>query len=83
MKRLVLIMCMMAMVMGMQTSAIAHEWIISPNGEVDVTGQSQVSFDIIFDNTGEDGDGGYFQAYAWDIDLWLDIDEFTPNVSWD
>ena len=77
MKRLVLIMSIMVMVMGMQTSAIASEWIISPSGEVDVTGQDQVSFDIIFDNTTD----GWFPTATWDVNLWLDVDEFTPHFN--
>jgi hypothetical protein len=49
------------------------EWILQPNGEYDVTGLDQISFDLIYDNA-----DAAFQAFAWDITLWLDIEELTP-----
>lgn len=72
MKKVVLF-CLMAMFIGMQTPAVASQWIVSQNGEVDVQGLSQVSFDIIYDNSDV-----WFQAASWDIDLQLDITELTP-----
>jgi hypothetical protein len=73
MKRLILIAMFTVVLMGMQTPAFASQWIISQNGEIDTTGQSQITFDVIFDNT-ED----WFQAATWDVDLLLDTDELTP-----
>ena len=85
MKRLVFVtVCAIAIAMGMQMSAIAaewtdmtnSEWIISPHGEIDVTGQDQVAFDIYFNNN-----YGWFDAIGFDISLMLDLDELTVHYN--
>jgi hypothetical protein len=76
MKRLILIALFMLMIVGMQPPASASQWLISPNGEIDVTGQSQIAFDVIFDNTDD-----WFTAASWDIDLLLDTTELTPTFN--
>jgi hypothetical protein len=76
MKRLILIALFTVVLVGMQTPAFASQWIISQNGEIDVTGQSQIAFDIIYDNTDE-----AFSAIGWDIDLWFDINELAPATT--
>ena len=76
MKRLILIALFMVVLVGMQTPAFASQWIISQNGEIDITGQSQIAFDIIYDNTDD-----AFSAIGWDIDLWFDVNELTPDIT--
>ena len=76
MKRFVFVACMMAMIFGFHSPVMASEWIISQNGEIDVEGLSQVSFDIIYNNTDD-----WFQAIAWDIDLFVDTTELTPHYN--
>ncbi len=74
MKRLILIALFTVVLVGLQTPGFASQWIISQNGEIDVSGQSQISFDIIYENTDD-----AFAAIGWDIDLWFDTDELTPT----
>ena len=57
-----------------ESEAVGSSWIISPNGEIDVTGQDQISFDIIYNNAS----GDYFSAISWDIDLFVDSAELAP-----
>ena len=57
-----------------QSSANASYWMIEENGEIDVTGDTQISFDLIFNNTGDS-----FDAFAFATDLSIDLDELIPS----
>lgn len=75
MKRVTMILlCALALVAA-YSPAFASYWYFSPNGEVDVTGQSQISFDLYFYNNS----GSTFNAISWDTLIQVDTTELTPN----
>lgn len=62
--------------MATQSQAYANYWIIDPNGEIDVTGESQITINLSYYN-----EGAWFQAAAWDTDLWFDTTELFPTYN--
>ena len=77
-----LLISAMAMVHG---TAFAYEsltladdsyWYIVANGEIDVTGQDQITFDLHYYNA-----DAYFSAINWDIDVYVDTTELTPHYN--
>jgi len=76
MKRLLMTVLLVLGLMASQSPAYASNWMIETNGEIDVTGETQITFDLIFNNTDT-----WFQAAAWDTDLWFDTIELTPTYN--
>ncbi|MGD9158644.1 MAG: hypothetical protein PVG39_09575 [Desulfobacteraceae bacterium] len=76
MKKLFLILLLIVGFMVIQNTAYANYWIIEQNGEIDVTGESQVIFDLTYYN-----EGNWFQAAAWDTELQFDTNELTPTFN--
>ncbi len=76
MKRLFIILFLIVGLMAAQSTAYANYWIIEQNGEIDVTGDTQVVFNLTYYN-----EGAWFQAAAWDTELQFDTAELTPTFN--
>ena len=74
MKKAILILTCLGIFVAAQSPAYASYWIIESNGEIDVTGDSEISFNIFFYNTDD-----AFEAWSWDTALWFDTAELTPS----
>ena len=75
MKRLLIVMVCVVGLMA-ASPAFASYWSFTPNGQVDVTGASQISFDLYFNNTGAAIDNGF----TWDNWMQVDLTELTPHL---
>ncbi len=74
MKKVIMMLTFIGILAAVQSPVYASYWIIELNGEIDVTGESEISFDISFYNT-----ESAFEAYAFDTDLQFDTAELTPS----
>jgi hypothetical protein len=74
MKRLMTILLCVFALMAAYSPAFASYWSLSPNGQIDVTGVSTISFNLSYTSTDAD-----FQAFSWDNSLWVDLTELTPH----
>lgn len=73
MRKITIVAALVFLMLVSFSSAQADSWKLSPGGEIDVNGMSQITFDLSYFN---DGDG--FSADCWGANLWFDNQELNP-----